>query len=96
MFNLSKDIHSLSDFKRKTSQLMEQLRGTGRPVVLTVNGSAKLVVQDAEAYQKLLELAERAEALEGIRAGLEAFGRGEGVPALEAMEQIRKKHDIPR
>lgn len=96
MINISKDIQSLSDFKRNTSKFMKRMKGTGRPVVLTVNGSARIVVQDAEAYQRLLEVADRAEAIQGIREGLEAFKRGEGVPALPALDRIRKKHDIPR
>lgn len=96
MLDISKDIHSLSDFKRNTVKFMEQLQDTGRPVVLTVNGSARLVVQDAEAYQRLLVLADRAAAIEEIRAGLEAFKRGEGVSALAGLNKIRKKHGIPR
>ncbi len=39
------------------------MKETGHPVVLTVNGKAELVVQDAASYQKLIELAERTEAL---------------------------------
>jgi hypothetical protein len=31
---------------------------TGEPVVLTINGKAELVVQDAAAYQKLRQIAE--------------------------------------
>ena len=52
---LTRDIHSLSTFKRDTAKLVRQLKKTGQPVVLTVNGKAELVVQDAESYQKLLE-----------------------------------------
>jgi hypothetical protein len=40
---------------------------TGHPLALTINGKAELVVQDAEAYQVLLD---RAEAIEGIQRGL--------------------------
>ena len=47
MIDLSRDIHSLTDFKRKTSEFMKQLKETGSPVVLTINGKAELVVQDA-------------------------------------------------
>jgi hypothetical protein len=43
------------------------LKQTGRPEVLTVNGRAELVVQDAASYQKLLELLDYAEAVEGIK-----------------------------
>src|SRR5713101_507660 len=48
--DISKDIHSLTDFKRKTTELVAQLKTTGRPLVLTVNGKAELVVQDAASY----------------------------------------------
>jgi hypothetical protein len=50
-----RDIHSLSSFQRKTRDHIRRLRRTGRPEVLTVNGKAELVVQDAEAYQDLVD-----------------------------------------
>jgi len=58
MLNLSKDIHSLTEFKRNTTQFIEHLKQTKDPLVLTVDGKAALVVQDAESYQTLLEAAE--------------------------------------
>jgi prevent-host-death family protein len=96
MISLSKDIRSLSDFKRNTSELMEQLKVTGNPVVLTVNGRAKLIVQDAAAYQRLLEQKEEAEALAGIRRGLDDVRHARPRPAREALEEIRRKRKIPR
>jgi hypothetical protein len=51
MLDLANDIRSLSDFKRNTVDLLDRLRKTGHPMVLTINGKAELVVQDAEAYQ---------------------------------------------
>ena len=56
-------------------------------IELTVNGRAEIVVQDADAYQKLLEAADRAEALEGIRRGLEDVraGRTVHLPAPSAV-----------
>jgi len=45
-------------------------------IELTVNGRAEIVVQDADAYQKLLEAADRAEGLDGIRRGLEDVRAG--------------------
>ncbi|MCC7142208.1 MAG: type II toxin-antitoxin system Phd/YefM family antitoxin [Candidatus Eisenbacteria bacterium] len=96
MLDLSKDIRSLSDFKRHTPEFTAALKETGRPVVLTVNGAASLVVQDAEAYQRLVELAERAEAVEGIRRGLEAMARGDGIPADAVLADLRKKLGSPK
>jgi prevent-host-death family protein len=55
VLNIGEDIHPLSDFKRRTTELIHHLRTTGRPVVLTLNGRAEIVVQHAAAYQSLLD-----------------------------------------
>jgi PHD/YefM family antitoxin component YafN of YafNO toxin-antitoxin module len=89
------DIHSLTDFQRDAKSHIKQLKKTGRPVVLTVNGKATLVVQDASAYQSMLDAVDRAEAIAGIQRGLESMERGEGEPAAQAFARIRKKHGIP-
>lgn len=78
MLNLTKDIRSLTEFKRNTTELVENLKRTKHPLVLTVNGKAELVVQDAESYQDLLNAAELIETLKGIRRGLEQIKEGQG------------------
>jgi PHD/YefM family antitoxin component YafN of YafNO toxin-antitoxin module len=93
---LNGSIHSLTDFLRNTKSHMSRMKRSKRPLVLTVNGRAELIVQDARSYQALLELADRAEAIEGIRRGLESMARGEGRPAEQVLEELRKKHKIPR
>ena len=92
MLDISEDIRSLSDFKRHTNELMEQMEETGRPVVLTVNGKAKLVVQDAASYQKMLEAAEEAKTLRALLAAK----AGKGRPAAEFFEEQRKKYNFPK
>ncbi len=94
MFDISRDIHSLTDFKKNTSEFVEQLKQTGEPVVLTINGKAELVVQDAAAYQKLREMAEEARVLEGIRQGIEDMKAGRTISLDEFKERARKKHGI--
>jgi prevent-host-death family protein len=78
--NLNQDIHPLTDFKRNTVEFLAQLKETGRPVVLTINGKAELVVQDAKSYQRLHDLAERLETIQAVKEGLTAADRGEGRP----------------
>ena len=56
------DILSLTEFHRHSREHIARLRVTGRPEVLTVNGRAELVVQNAAAYQHLLERIGRNEA----------------------------------
>jgi hypothetical protein len=53
------DIGSLTDFARNTKAHLQRLRRTGRPELLTVNGKAEVVVQNAVAYQRLIESLER-------------------------------------
>ena len=62
---------------------MKQLRKTKRPVVLTVKGKAAVIVQDAAAYQRLLDIAASASAEEGIRQGLDDVKHGKVRPARE-------------
>src|ERR1051325_9776499 len=94
--NLTKDIQSLTTFRRRSGEFMKQLRRTKRPVVLTVKGKAAAVVQDAEAYQRLLDIAARADAHEGIRQGLEDAKQGKVRPAREFFADFEATHGIPR
>src|SRR5690242_7406830 len=96
MIDLSQDIHSLSALKRKTAEFMVRMKKSGHPVVLTVNGTAELVVQDAASYQRLLELAEQAEMMEFLRQSREDVEAGRMEPALEALERLGKKHKLNR
>jgi prevent-host-death family protein len=84
------DIYSLTDFQRNTREHVVRLRESGRPSVLTVNGRAEVVVQDAASYQELVERMERAEAILAIQEGLESAARGEGRSARDLFDDIRK------
>lgn len=94
MLDVSRDIHSLTDFKKNTSEFINQLKETGEPVVLTINGKAELVVQDAAAYQKLRQVAEEARVLEGIRQGIEDMNAGRTVSLDQFKKHARSKHGI--
>jgi prevent-host-death family protein len=91
MLDLAKDIQSLSHFKRNTLEVMKQLKESGSPVVLTVNGKAEIVVQDAAAYQRLLDLAEKAEMMEFLRQAKEDADAGRTVPAREFLQSLGRK-----
>ena len=96
MLDITKDIQSLTTFRRRSGDFMKQLKKSKRPVVLTVKGKAAAIVQDAEAYQRLLDVAARADAEEGIRQGLDDVAHGRTRPARDVLDEIRRKHDIPR
>ena len=94
--DISKDIRSLSDFKRNTSDFMSKMKESHRPLVLTVNGKAELVVQDAASYQQILERLERFEAVEAIRPGIAAAEKGHIKPARRALADLGEKLGLPR
>jgi prevent-host-death family protein len=94
MIELTKDIRSLTDFKRNTTEFLEDLKRTKHPLILTVNGKAELVVQDAESYQELLKAAELLETLKGLKRGLEQMKQGQGRGAEEVFAELLTQSDI--
>jgi prevent-host-death family protein len=94
--DITKDIQPMTTFRNHSAEIMQHLKDTKRPVILTVNGKAAAVVQDAAAYQQLLDLAALAHAPEGIRQGLEHAASGRTRPARAAFDAIRERHGIPR
>ena len=96
MLDITRDIQSLTTFRRRSGDFMKQLKKTKRPVVLTVKGKAAAIVQDAEAYQRLLDIAATANAEEGIRQGLEDVKQGKVRPAREFFADFEAEHGIPR
>jgi hypothetical protein len=59
-----------------------------------VKGKAAAIVQDAESYQRLLDIAARADAREGIRQGLEEAEAGKGRNAEEFFADFEAAHGI--
>jgi len=96
MLDITKDIQSLTTFRRRSGDFLKHLKKSKRPIVLTVKGRAAAIVQDAEAYQRLLDVAAGVQAEEGIRQGLDDVFHGRTRPAEEVFDEIRRKHDIRR
>jgi len=91
-----REVRSVTDFQRHVKHYVSQLKRKRAPLVLTVNGRAELVVQAAGSYQQLLERLDRAEAAAAIRQAMDQFDRGQGRPARQALEELRKKHGVSR
>lgn len=78
-----KDVHSLSEFQRNARKMLTQLRKSKRPALLTVNGKGAVVVQDAKAYQEMLEAYEHRYIVEAVRVGIEQAEAGKTRPLEE-------------
>lgn len=91
-----KDIESLTAFKRNTNEYVKKIKKSGNPLVLTVNGKAELVVQDAESYQRMLEMIDRVETIEAVQEGLESVRQGRTMSLDEFDKAMRKKIRTPK
>jgi PHD/YefM family antitoxin component YafN of YafNO toxin-antitoxin module len=91
-----REVRSVTEFQRNLKGYVGRLKEKKTPLVLTVNGRAELIVQDADSYQELLDRLERAETVAAIRQGMEQFERGEGIPLKQAERRVRKKQGFSR
>ncbi|NET01719.1 MAG: type II toxin-antitoxin system Phd/YefM family antitoxin [Sphaerospermopsis sp. SIO1G1] len=92
MINLSQDIQSLSTFKRNTNQLINQIKETCNTLILTINGKAELVVQDAASYQKNLDYIKQLETMIASKKELEPT-KSNNQKALEFLKMWEQEGD---
>ncbi len=90
----TREIHSLTDFLRNHKAHVARLKKTHTPEVLTVNGKAELVVQDAESYQRLLEHLHHMETITAIQEGMASAERGELKSATQVLAEMRAKYGL--
>jgi hypothetical protein len=67
---------------------MTQLKKNHSPGIPTVKGKAEAATQDAEQYQRHLEMTARADVYEAVRQGLDDVSRGRTMPANEVFERF--------
>lgn len=92
----TREIHPLTDFLRNHKAHMRRLKVTHAPEVLTVNGKAEVVIQDAESYQRLLERLHHMETLAAIQEGMASAERGELKPSAQVLAEMRAKYGLSR
>ncbi|MBL8874464.1 MAG: type II toxin-antitoxin system Phd/YefM family antitoxin [Phycisphaerae bacterium] len=85
------DIRPLTEFQRDAKSHISRLKKTGRAEILTVNGRAAVVVQDAAAYQRLCELADRADDIDRTLQAIREMDAGLGRPFEQVAKELRAK-----
>lgn len=86
---LDEDIHSLSEFKRNTAAMLKRMKRTKRPLVLTINGKAAMVVNEPGEYERLMATVEHESTSAGIREGLAQAEAGELTDANVVLSKLR-------
>lgn len=84
------DIFTVTEFNRKPADHIKRLQKSKRPEILTVNGKAAVVIQDAETYEKIAALADYAESIISLRQALTESGR----PLKKFKADFEAKHGI--
>jgi PHD/YefM family antitoxin component YafN of YafNO toxin-antitoxin module len=92
----AREIHSLTDFLRNHKAHVARLKKTQAPEVLTVNGKAEVVVQDAASYQAMLNRLHHMETLAAIQEGMASAERGELKPASQMLAEMQAKYGFSR
>lgn len=85
------DIHPLTEFQRNAKAHIKRLRKTGRAEVLTVNGKAALVIQDAASYRKKQAAESRAAEVDAILAAIKQADAGLGRSFAEFDREFRAR-----
>lgn len=69
-------IKPLSDFVRNSKTFIATLKASREPQILTVNGEAVIVVQDAASYEEMAALADQARQDARLQTSMEYFRQG--------------------
>lgn len=93
----------IKDFLRDPQRYIERLKTTGQPVVLTVNGEDRLIVQDIDVYQALLERLqilqrelEVARSACTLQERMDKFAQdGVELDAQDGLEALRGELEVP-
>ena len=91
MFN-SSNIHTITEFSRKPAEHLKRLSKLKQPEMLTHNGKPAVVIQDAESYERMAELADYADSILNIRQALSETGR----PLEDFTKEFETRHGIQR
>ena len=85
---LKEDIKPLSEFRSKVSNCIEQVKKTGRPLVITQNGKSAAVLIDVEEYESMLE---KIEILQEIREAEDSLIKSTPVPHSVVKKKFSKR-----
>ena len=84
----SEDIQPLSTFRSNAASFVDQVRSTGRPLVLTQHGRSAAVLMDVATYEDLVE---ELELLRDVREAQAEFKKTSGVSHSAAQKRLRAR-----
>ncbi len=91
MINIQEGIRSMTEFKQNSTEILNYMKKTHTPTILTVNGRAEAVLLDPQSYQEMVDKIELEESARQIEASLVEMENSKGIPAKEAFKELRKE-----
>ncbi len=85
---LDSDIKPVSEFRANAAELIERVRTSGRPLVLTQRGQSAAVVLDVADYERMVE---EIELLTDVRTAAAQIDSGQGISNREAKAELRRR-----
>lgn len=86
--NLGSDIQPVSDFRANPSAMLQQIRESGRPLVLTQRGRGAAVLLDIASYQNLID---ELEELRDVHQGLADVAQGRVVEHADVVARVGER-----
>jgi prevent-host-death family protein len=85
---LTSDIKPVSEFRANAAELIEHVRTSGRPLVLTQRGHSAAVLLDVVEYERMVD---EIELLGDVRTAIQQIEAGEGVSNRNAQAELRRR-----
>lgn len=86
------DVQSLTEFQRNARAQIKDMKATGNPIILTVNGKAEVVVQDFDAHRTMLRAMQEAEDLQRLRRRIDSANAGNCRDFEEVFDELEMKY----
>ncbi len=83
----NEDIYPISKFRTNTAGLIEKVKSTKRPILLTQNGKGTAILLDVKTFDELIE---KTEFIIGIAKGLDDIQKGKIISHSEVKRRMRK------
>jgi prevent-host-death family protein len=87
---LSSQIKPISYMKAHAAEIVRNMGSQRKPLIITQNGEAKVVIQDIESYEKTLETMAL---LKILALGNRQIEEGKVQPAADVIKQLRERRE---
>jgi prevent-host-death family protein len=91
MLDIQNSIRSMTEFKQNSTEILNYIKKTHNPAILTVNGRAEAVVIDPKSYQKMIDKIALMESSTKIKTALVEMENEAGIPAKKVFKKLREK-----